>query len=382
MIKCLNCGKDIASDSRFCKHCGAKVKFKGGKRIAREPGTGTVFPVFNVHSIKYIAKAPCQKGQKQIYIGRYSTREAAEQALESYLTDGIVTPSKPPTFALLYQEWSKVHFKSLTKSGIQGYQTGYSHLSSIHNIEITKLKIYHYQQCIDECAKVHTRSVCEKMKQTISQVCKYAMQNDLLNKNYSLFLVLPKREKKAKQIFSDEEILILWQHTDDNRVRFLLFLIYTGFRLNEAFSIRKENVHLEERYIVGGLKTEAGKNRIVPILSDDILSFVKCWMESSKTEYLINDDPSNYRKRRFYPVLSELKIIPEPTINNKGRKVYSHRLTPHCTRHTFASIAVKCGVPPEILKQVMGHSSYQTTVNHYVHTDIKQLMEGMSKFHI
>lgn len=42
-------------------------------------------------------------------------------------------------------------------------------------------------------------------------------------------------------------------------------MIYTGFRIGEVFTILKENVHLDEGYIIGGIKTEAGKDRIVPL---------------------------------------------------------------------------------------------------------------------
>ncbi|MFR8294834.1 MAG: hypothetical protein ACLVAU_11750 [Ruminococcus sp.] len=38
-------------------------------------------------------------------------------------------------------------------------------------------------------------------------------------------------------------------------------MIYTGFRIGEVFTILKENVHLDEGYIIGGIKTEAGKDR-------------------------------------------------------------------------------------------------------------------------
>ena len=45
-----------------------------------------------------------------------------------------------------------------------------------------------------------------------------------------------------------------------------MVLLYTGMRIDELLSMRCENVHLKEHYMQGGEKTEAGKNRIIPIL--------------------------------------------------------------------------------------------------------------------
>lgn len=294
----------------------------------------------------------------------------------------IAMPSRSPTFAQLYEEWSVMHFKKISASGIYGYRTGYKHLTDIKDIEIDLLKTRDYQSCIDLCGEYYTRSVCEKMKQVISQVCKYAMMNDYISKNYAEFLILPHKPKKEKQIFSNDEIKILWQHTEDNRVRMILFLIYTGFRLNELFTITKDNVHIDKGYIIGGIKTEAGRNRLVPVTNDKIVQFVKLWLNTSPNQYLCRDDASNFRKRRFYPCLAELGIISPPTYDDRGNPHYKSHLTPHCCRHTFASIAVKSGIAPEVLRKIMGHSNYSTTVTHYIHTDTEQLIEGMNKFHI
>jgi len=42
-------------------------------------------------------------------------------------------------------------------------------------------------------------------------------------------------------------------------------MLYTGMRSGEIRSIKKENIFLDENYMIGGIKTEAGKGRIIPI---------------------------------------------------------------------------------------------------------------------
>ncbi|MBR1528619.1 MAG: tyrosine-type recombinase/integrase [Oscillospiraceae bacterium] len=96
-------------------------------------------------------------------------------------------------------------------------------------------------------------------------LCRFAMENDIIDKNYAEFIKLPKFQKKEKRIFSREEISTLWEHTDDLNVQMILIMIYTGFRIGEITSLTVENIHLDDGYIIGGEKTEAGRNRIVPI---------------------------------------------------------------------------------------------------------------------
>ena len=56
------------------------------------------------------------------------------------------------------------------------------------------------------------------------------------------------------ELYTDEEIKILWQNSDDYTVKLILIYLYTGFRLNELLNIKIENVDLENRLLKGGLK--------------------------------------------------------------------------------------------------------------------------------
>ena len=66
-------------------------------------------------------------------------------------------------------------------------------------------------------------------------------------------------------------------------------MIYTGVRIDELLSLKKENIHLEEHYFdVIKSKTENGIRK-VPI-SDYIYPFVENWYHSSKCEYLLHTE--------------------------------------------------------------------------------------------
>ena len=54
------------------------------------------------------------------------------------------------------------------------------------------------------------------------------------------------------------------------------------------------------------------------------------------------------------------------------------RKTPHATRHTYASRAVKEGLPPEMLQKILGHADYSTTANIYTHIDAQTLVDAVT----
>ena len=68
--------------------------------------------------------------------------------------------------------------------------------------------------------------------------------------------------------FTDEEMEILWSHVDDMKyVDVILIQCYSGWRPRELGLIELENVDFENMTFKGGMKTEAGTNRVVPIHS-------------------------------------------------------------------------------------------------------------------
>lgn len=384
---CKKCHKEIPDGSLYCNFCGKKQEATKRKTRRRPRGTGCIRYRPDCKNNPYVVFTPATaSGAGSKYLGAYASAPLAQAALDKYFRDTHIDYGNM-TVSQAYDNWSCKHFESLTRSGEQGYKTAWKYLDNIAGRKIAELKTADYQRCVDDCAKKFGRSQCAKIKQLCSQLCKYAAQNDIIDKNYAEFIVLPKEVKTEKHIFTVDDRTKLWEHSTDKSIQIILFMIYTGFRIGEVFTIRKENVNLAEEYIVGGIKTEAGKNRLVPLPSQipEIKSFVESWYNESTTELLLNGDPNNFRKRNFYPALSDAGIISPPVIvkSNKGRSIkkFETDITPHCCRHTFATLSADCGMQPEKLQKIIGHAKYETTADVYNHSgqDRKALADEMSK---
>ena len=308
---------------------------------------------------------------KQIFkiIGYYKTRKEAQIALAEYNNDPYDIDMRKLTFKEVFERWSKERFAKVSKSKQNQYKTVFNQSAAIHDIPFSKLKTQHLQQLINE--KSHLKaSTLGHHKSTYLQLFKYAMKHEFVNKNYAEFIEIPSENKsrKSKNVFTQEEISTVFAHYEAGvpYTDVVLMLLYTGCRIMELLNIKKEDIFLEGRYMIGGSKSEAGINRVIPI-NKKILPLIAARMESD-SEYLIPTPNGckwlyqNFRPNVWIPLMEKMGM--------------SH--TAHETRHTFVSMMTKAGVSKIAIQRIVGHSNSDIT-EHYTHLDILQLVEAIDE---
>lgn len=268
------------------------------------------------------------------------------------------------TFSEVFDAWKEEHYKELTKSGRTQYDISFQVFAPLHKRKFRELRTADFQTVLNPHMK-KKHSTVSKYKQLITQMSKWAIREELITTNFASFVRIPEEVKVEKEIFSDTDIAKLEQDGSET-AKIVLILIYTGMRIGELFSLPLENYH--ETYVVGGEKTEAGRNRVIPIRPEGRGYFAYFAKQSDGplllSGYTGDKVAANFRRRNYYPLLDKLGI---------------ERKTPHATRHTYASWARKNGMPPEILQKILGHSDYSTTANIYVHTDINELIMAVEE---
>jgi integrase len=178
---------------------------------------------------------------------------------------------------------------------------------------------------------------------------------------------MPKIEKKEKEIFTDAMIEFLFKFDKDDTIKIILMMIFTGLRINELVALKSSDYNRGGNYIIGGSKSEAGTDRAVPI-NNKVIPYFQYFLSKNK-EYIISNtkggkkDIKNFRDREFYPCLEKYKML---------------GITPHATRHTFVSLSVKNGMPPEMLKAIVGHADYATSINCYNHAQLEDLQKAIN----
>lgn len=207
------------------------------------------------------------------------------------------------------------------------------------------------------------------MKALLTQLYDYTMQNDIVHKNYAMFIILPKKEKNEKDCFSELEVKRIENaigtipHADS-----ILLMCYTGFRIAEFLELRPENYDPKNRALIGGKKTDAGRNRIVPV-HQKVQKILDAKL-SMGGETIICDakglpyTPDSFRRRCYYPALDAIGV---------------KRLTPHATRHTFATRLSAAGARTEDIQALAGHEDYEMTANTYIHQNVATLRKAIEK---
>ena len=297
-------------------------------------------------------------------IGIFASKKEALNFLLQYKADPSIINIE--TLKEVFEEWSKSKYKGLSRKSIQMYDNAWNYLKVIQKMNMRQIKTYHIQSILDNNSD-KSKSLQRQIKCLAGQLYKYALKNDLADKNYAEHLEIKGKSPGQKQIFTDQEIQTLWDNKEKEGVDSILLLIYTGMRIGELVSLTKFHINLKDEYIRHGSKTQAGQDRIIP-LHPKILPFIEKRM-GLKSEFLFPFPGETkkmtvdyYRKYIYYRTLKELNLP---------------RLTPHCCRHTYSSLLNKSVSNKEYIMRLMGHTDYSLTANVYTHSDIEELKKAV-----
>lgn len=305
--------------------------------------------------------------QQRKYVGYYKTQADALIALAEYHKNGVNLDLTKLTLDEVWERWmARVEKKGLSASGIRGHKAVYPKLGRLLQMPMKDIKTAHLQDWIDGIdAKPSTKV---KFKGTMSQVFDYAGQNDIVVKNYAKYIEVNGKTEKTGSIFTDDEIKLLWENVDNVAARDLLILIYTGMRIGEMLQIHREHINFEEGYIIGGNKTTAGKNRVIP-LHRKIIPLVKQqlgdnnWLVQSKRGVAMSYTSA---LERFNKLSEQLG--------------FNHKI--HDTRKTAVSLMHTSGIPMETIRVIVGHSGKGVTEAVYLYKHAHELVEVINTIEI
>ncbi len=348
---CRKCKKEIPEFSSYCNLCGSAQASPARKPKARGNGQGTVYKrgdTWTAVVTKYVGTQRIVRSK-----GGFVRKKDALDYLPS------LSFSKPKedarTFKALYDEWSGTHYANISASKQTAYKIAYNRCEPLWYYSWASLGLADMQKTVDDRADTYyTR---RDMKNLMNQMGKYAIQAGYTDKNFADYIKLPPLEKPHKEAFTDDEIAALW--ADYAQYEFtgsILIMIYTGMRYGELATIKTENIHLAESYMLGGIKSDEGKLGEILIL-DEIKPIIKHMMVDKK---LLTISEEKFRE------------LFDETLARAGCRP----LKPHSCRHTCATLLAKAGVPPAVIKEIMRHKSYATTIQ-YTHIDRETKLEAL-----
>ena len=147
-----------------------------------------------------------------------------------------------------------------------------------------------------------------------------------------------------------------------DRVAFEL-LFMTGIRISELAALNNENINLADRTIL--VFGKGRKERIIYIPSDEVVDIIR--------KYLVvrRKIPSNSNALLLNKYGTRLSIFSIENIFDKYCKKagIKNHYTPHCLRHTMATMLLSNGANIRVVQEILGHTSIVTT---QIYTEISQ----------
>lgn len=304
---------------------------------------------------------------KQLFatIGYFSKREDALTALAKYNDDPYDLKSDSITFSEVYDKWSSEHFKTIVPAAVRTWKAAYKHCELLYNKKFKDIRVTDLENTIENATVGDTTK--SRMKSMFNLIYRYAMKHEIVDKDYAALCnsvknTTPSKEKKP---FTEEEIQKLWDNLNYPCVDMVLIGIYTGWRPQELAILKTSDVDLKNRTMFGGIKTDAGKNRYVPIHNKIYEVVEKRYKSSTNTLFEEEEGDLTYDKyrTRFKNVMRKLSM--------------DH--TPHETRHTFITMAKAAGTDEYCIKLIVGHAIEDITEKVYTHRTLKQLKSEIEK---
>lgn len=412
LIKCPECELQVSDKALSCPHCGYPMKtapkknyHKPTKRMKLPNGFGSIMERKgrNLREPFYVricvGKDPFGKPVLRPLKPKASffTYNEAYQALVDYnrnpydLEDDI-------TVAELYEKWTDSYFKALTSENSKRTITSaWAYCSSVYSMRAKDVRARHIKGCMEEGYRIETKGknkgdkifpsagTKSRIKSLFNLMFDYALEYEIVDRNYARTFEISSdiiKEKEAATrghiIFSDSEMNTLWENVDKIKyVDWILIQCYTGWRPQELATLRLDEVNLDQWYMRAGMKTEAGKQRVVPV-HHRIQPLVQKNFDfavSIGSEYLFNDKGQTHAgswkltydkyANRFEKVIKDLNLNPE------------HR--PHDPRMTFITMAKKAKIADAAIKKMVGHKIEDITEATYTDRDIEWLRSDIEK---
>ena len=367
---CKRCRKVLPDlqDAPFCPYCGAKQTTE--KKRRRANGEGSVFKRPNG---RYRVQLTEYKNGERITKTKdgFKTRAAAYEYIAQLKTAAADLPPVE-TFKYYFDAFIGSHPRSV--STLNCYKAGIKAFSPLFDLPLSDIQLEDLQACLDDITA--GKRTKQNAKTAAGLVYKYAIPRcpELRQINLAAYLRIYDDTPAANRpAFTLEQLEQIRQQIGITPGANIVYChCYLGFRPSALIALTRDNYHPDGGYFVGGIKTDAGRDRVVPVPDKIRPYFDPCAAFPFSLDGVTPLSLKSYR-RLFYDVLAAAGI--DNPITENGAHLYS----PHTCRHTFATLIKNAPGSDRDKLELMGHTTaeqlreYQSVNLH----DLRAIVDAM-----
>ncbi len=393
LVNCPECELQVSDKAITCPHCGYPLKptqasrprVTSNKRRRLPNGFGQISEIKGKNLRKpframvTVGKSEsgrpiCKPLKPQSYFETYN--EAYLALVEHNRTPYDINSNS--SMQELFERWKEDYFQTnITDTWKKAITLAWSRCGSLYDMPVKDVRSWHIKECLNNAELAPTAS--ENIKTVLNMVFDYAVEYEMAEKNYARLIVQKSTSEKSSVnghiAFTDEEMELLWENvTAYPVIELVLIQCYSGWRPQELFELRIATVDMRKGTYTGGSKTDAGKDRIVPIHSR-VAEFVEKHYNKAtemNSEYLFNlypYKPSKYTYSKFRYQFD--KMVKALGLNT------AHR--PHDGRKQFVTMAKQYNVDEYAIKRMVGHAINDLTEEVYTERSIAWLKQEIEK---
>lgn len=366
---------------------------------------GTTAYMFNA----YLGTDPMTGKQKRTTRRGFTTVKEAKLALSRLQVDieeNGFTKQKNTTFKELYELWYESVYKNTVKESTRVKKTEMftNHiLPAFGKLKIDKISVKYCQKVVNQwCEKL---VAYREVKNNVTRVLDYAITLGLLADNPMKKIVMPKRkevvnDEKIENYFSKDELQIFLDYVkQDLPMKWFVFFrlqAFSGFRKGESLALTWRDIDFKANTISVTKTLARGENNTLIIqtpktkssvrtisIDTTTMAILKEWRKKQALDMFKMGFNTNNEKQLVFSTLDNKPINHSNTTNyiNKVIKRYDLKpVTVHGLRHTHCSLLFEAGAPIQVVKERLGHSDIQTTMNIYTHVTQKAKEDTAEKF--
>ena len=240
---------------------------------------------------------------------------------------------------------------------IREYKGAIKRLMNEIKVTVRRVTVYHLRSYI---AKMKERglkeSTMENQRQVFSSFFGWLFREGLIEKNPVVNLGAIKVPKVQKMIFSEVDMEIMRQSCQNIRDKAAIcFLASTGCRVGELVGINIDSVNLDALECV---VTGKGNKQRTVYLDNVTAMFLRNYLET-------RDDDNQALFVNRYNKRFNTNGIREMLLRVEKAAGIQH-IHPHKFRRTLATNMAKRGMPIQVIAQILGHDSIETTMKYIV----------------
>lgn len=255
----------------------------------------------------------------------------------------------------------------------------------LKDMELNDILPMYLQKFYNDFSRSASKSYMDKVRVFMNGLFVTAIDNGFCVKNPTLHLKIPRLKEKPREVFTLEEVRIILAFAslyDNQRIGVaIMTLLLTGIRRGELLGLKADDitdsaltinravylVHNKPVVSEHEAKTERSL-RTVPLLPElayrlQHLPHKGEFLFSTKSGKLLN--PRNFT--RDYDTFFRHLRDAEPNVR---------RLSPHCCRHTFATLTRESGADICVVQELLGHSDIKTTAR-YSHANFGSMQSAV-----